>query len=84
VLCSMRLGVPFIVLRQLGAVRAPFGWPLLPSVRGAPDSPVHHRTMNSAQFPSFSSEADRCSHRPSWHNGQSGGTPDSPVRPGDR
>jgi hypothetical protein len=39
---------------------------------GAPDSPVHHRTVNSVRFPSFSSEADRCSHQPR-------GTPDSPV-----
>jgi hypothetical protein len=31
---------------------------------GAPYSPVHHRTMNSARFPSFSSEVVRCSHDP--------------------
>jgi hypothetical protein len=36
-----------------------------------------HRTVNSVRFPSFSGEADRCSNRPR-------GTPDSPVRPGDR
>jgi hypothetical protein len=33
VCCSMRLEVPFIAPRQLGAVGAPFGSPLLPSVR---------------------------------------------------
>jgi hypothetical protein len=51
---------------------------------GTPDSPVHLRTVNSARFPSFSNEADRCCHRPPWHIRQSGGTPDSPVRPSDR
>jgi hypothetical protein len=34
VLCSMCLGVPFIALRQLGTVWAPFGRHWLPSVRG--------------------------------------------------
>jgi hypothetical protein len=48
---SIRLGVPFIALRQLGAVGGQLGRPILPSVvwctgqSGAPpDSPVHHRT----------------------------------------
>jgi hypothetical protein len=48
---SMRLGVPFIAPRQLGAVGGILGRPKLPSVgwrtgqSGAPpDSPVHHRT----------------------------------------
>jgi hypothetical protein len=30
--CSMRLGVPFIAPRQLGAVGTPFGRQFLPSV----------------------------------------------------
>jgi hypothetical protein len=34
VYCSMRLGVPFIAPRQLGAVGALFGRPLLPSIHG--------------------------------------------------
>jgi hypothetical protein len=38
---SMRLGVPFIAPRQLGAVG---GQTCLLS-GGAPDSPVHHRTV---------------------------------------
>jgi hypothetical protein len=84
VYCSMRLGVPFIAPRQQGAVGAPFGRPLLLSVRGAPDSLVHHRTVINARFPSFSREADHCSHQPPWHTGQFGGTPNSPVQPGDR
>jgi hypothetical protein len=33
VYCSMCLGVSFIAPRELGAVGAPFGRPLLPSVR---------------------------------------------------
>jgi hypothetical protein len=70
VYCSMCLEVPFIALRQLGAVWVPFERLWLPSVHG------HHRTMNSARFPSLFGEADRCSHRPR-------GTSDSPVRPGD-
>jgi hypothetical protein len=57
--CSMRLGVPFIAPRQLGAVGSPFGRHFLPSVgwrtrqSGAPPN------MNSARFLSFSGEADR-------------------------
>ena len=34
VYCSMRLGVPFIAQRQLGAIGAPFGRQQQPSVRG--------------------------------------------------
>jgi hypothetical protein len=42
---SMRLGVPFIALRQLGAIEAnKEGHPCLLS-SGAPDSPVRHRTV---------------------------------------
>jgi hypothetical protein len=57
VFSSMRLGVPFIALRQLGAVGDQLGRHFLPSIEwctphtpctgqsGAPpDSPVHHRT----------------------------------------
>jgi hypothetical protein len=58
VLCSMRLGVPFISPRQLGAVGSPFGRQFLPSVgwrtgqSGAPPG------MNSARFISFFDEAN--------------------------
>jgi hypothetical protein len=55
VFSSMRLGVPFIAPRQLGAVGGQLGRPNLPSVgwctgqSGAPpDSPVHHRTVTLA------------------------------------
>jgi hypothetical protein len=54
---SMRLGVPFIAPRQLGAVESITGRQFLPSVdwrtgqSGAPpDSPVHHRTLSGADF----------------------------------
>jgi hypothetical protein len=57
VFSSMRLGVPFIALRQLGAVESIPGRQFLPSVAwrtgqsGAqPDSPVHHRTLSGADF----------------------------------
>ena len=53
----MRLGVPFIAPRQLGAVESIPGRQFLPSVdwrtgqSGAPpDSPVHHRTLSGADF----------------------------------
>jgi hypothetical protein len=42
VLCSMRVEVPFIAPRQLGAVGIPFGWQFLPSVgwcTGQSDAP---------------------------------------------
>jgi hypothetical protein len=41
---SMRLGVPFIAPRQLGAVGDQHGRLSLPSVEWHPDSPVRHRT----------------------------------------
>jgi hypothetical protein len=36
--------------------------------------PWAHQTVNNAWFSSFSGEADRCSHGPPWHTGQSGVT----------
>jgi hypothetical protein len=54
VFCSMRLGVPFIASRQLGAVGDQLGRQILSSVEWwppqsrAPDSPVHHRTTTVA------------------------------------
>jgi hypothetical protein len=70
VCCSMRLGVPFIAPRQLGAIGAPFGRQFLPSVcwrtgqSGAPPD------KNSAWFLSLFGEVDRCTHG-------SFGTPDT-------
>jgi hypothetical protein len=78
----MCLGVRFIAPRQLGAVGVPFVRPWLPYVHGR--SPVHHRTMNSARFPSLFGEDDHCQPLVPWRTGQSGGTPDSLVLPVDR
>jgi hypothetical protein len=80
----MRLGVPFIAPRQLGAVESNPGRQFLPSVAwrtrqsGAPPDTVR------CGFLSFSGEADR------WRLGAVGApdtvryTPDSPVPPPDR
>jgi hypothetical protein len=48
VLSSMRIGVPFIAPRDLGAVEDPFGRPWLLSVRGCIGLSGAHRTVNSA------------------------------------
>jgi hypothetical protein len=65
---SMRLGVPFIAPRQLGAVGDNLGRPSLPSVKwrtgqsGAP--PDSYYSMSGARFPSKSGTDDRCSSGP--------------------
>jgi hypothetical protein len=59
VFCSMRLGVPFIAPRQLGAVGSPFGRQFLPSVRWRTGQSSAPPDMNSARFISFFGEADR-------------------------
>jgi hypothetical protein len=57
VYCFMRLGVPFIAPRGLGAVGASFGSSQPSLFVGAPDCPVRHRTVHSNesdwQFPSL-------------------------------
>jgi hypothetical protein len=78
---SMRLGVPFIAPRQLGAVGDQHGRLSLPSFEwrtgqsGAP--PDSHCSISGARFPSKSGTVDRCSSG-------SVGAPDSPVHPADR
>jgi hypothetical protein len=84
---SMRLGVPFIAPRQLGAVGTQQGRQFLPSSGGAPDSPVHHRTATVAcpvriSFHSWRSRpldlrAGWCTRHCPVHTGQS----DAPSRP---
>jgi hypothetical protein len=65
---SMRLGVPFIAPRQLGAVGDQLGRPVLPSVElrtgqsGAP--PDSYCSLSGARFPSKPGIDDRCSSRP--------------------
>jgi hypothetical protein len=78
---SIRLGVPFIAPRQLGAVGGQLGRQFLPSVEwrtgqsGAP--PDSHCSLSGARFPSKSGTVDCCSSMPV-------GAPDSPVSPADR
>ena len=45
VFSSMRLGVPFIAPRQLGAVESKSGRPILPSVVGCTGQSGAHRTL---------------------------------------
>ena len=77
VISSMRLGVPFIAPRQLGAVESNPGRQFLPPVAwrtgqsGAPPDTVRYGSL------SLFGEADR------WRLGAVG-TPDSPVPPPDR
>jgi hypothetical protein len=86
-----RLGVPFIGTRGLGAVGSNPGRQILPSVgwrtgqSGAPpDSPVHHRTLSGARFPSKNGVVDRCSPGAVGAPDTVRCTPDSPVPPSDR
>jgi hypothetical protein len=65
---SIRLGVPFIAPRQLGAVGDNLGRQFLPSVEwrtgqsGAP--PDNYCSLSGARFPSKSGIVDRCSFGP--------------------
>jgi hypothetical protein len=85
---SKRLGVPFIVPRQLGAVGGKLGRPSLPYVErhtgqsGAP--PDSYCSMSGARLPSKSSTVDRCSFKPVGAPDTVWCTPDSPVPPADR
>ena len=79
---SMRLGVPFIAPRQLGAVESKSGRPSLPSVSWRTGQSGAHRTLSGARFVSLNGEDDRCrpladlallAHRTCpVHTGQSG------------
>ena len=80
----MRLGVPFIAPRQLGAVENKSGRPSLPSVVGCTGQSGAHRTLSGARFPSLNSAADRCRSGSRWRTGHVRCTPDSPVPPSDR
>jgi hypothetical protein len=57
---SMRLGVPFIAPRQLGAVESTSGRLFLPSVVGRTGQSGAHRTLSGARFVSLNSASDRC------------------------
>ena len=75
----MRLGVPFIAPRQLGAVESNSRRPNLPSVVGCTGQSGAHRTLSGARFPSLNSAADRCRSGSRWRTGHVRCTPDSPV-----
>jgi hypothetical protein len=77
---SMRLEVPFIAPRQLGAVENTSGRLSLPSVVGRTGQSGAHRTLSGARFISINSEADRCRPLQIWRTVQSG----APVLPSDR
>ena len=80
----MRLGVPFIAPRQLGAVENKSRRPSLPFVVGRTGQSGAHRTLSGARFPSLNGEADRCRCGSRWRTGHVRCTPDSPVPPSDR
>jgi hypothetical protein len=73
----MRLGVPFIAPRQLGAVESKSGRPFLPSVVWRTGQSGAHRTLSGARFLSFYGEVDRWQPESLWRTGQSG----APFRP---
>ena len=85
---SMRLGVPFIAPRQLGAIKDQLGRPILPSVEwrtgqfGAP--PDSYCSLSGARLPSKSGTDDRCSSGPVGATDSVRCTPDSLVSPVDR
>ena len=80
----MRLGVPFIAPRQLGAVESKSGRPILPSVDWCTGQSGAHRTLSGARFPSLNSAVDRCPPESRWRTGHVRCTPDSPVPLPDR
>jgi hypothetical protein len=81
---SMRLGVPFIAPRQLGAVESIPGRQILPSVAWCTGQSGVHRTLSGARFLSFYGEADRWQPESRWRTGHVRCTPDSPVPPSSR
>ena len=80
----MRLGVPFIAPRQLGAVESNSGRLILTSVIGRTGQSGAHRTLSGARFLSLNGAADRCRSGSRWRTGHVRCTPDSPVPPSDR
>jgi hypothetical protein len=80
---SMRLGVPFIAPRQLGAVGGQLGRPNLPSIgwrtgqSGAP--PDRSSRRSGARSPSKFGISDRCSSALTGARDTVRCTPDSPV-----
>jgi hypothetical protein len=69
---SMRLGVPFIAPRQLGAVESNLGRLILPSVDWRTGQSDAHRTLSGARFPSKHGAVDRWQPESRWRTGQFG------------
>jgi hypothetical protein len=80
----MRLGVPFIAPRQLGAIESNLGRHFLPSVAWRTGQSGAHRTVSGARFLSLYGEADRWQLESRWHTGHVWCTLDSPVPPSSR
>jgi hypothetical protein len=80
----MRLGVPFIAPRQLGAVESNLGRLILPSVDWRTGQSGAHRTLSGARFLSLTGTADRWQPESRWRTGHVRCTPDSPVPPSSR
>jgi hypothetical protein len=79
-----RLGVPFIDPRGLGAVGLHLEGNISFLSGGAPDSPVHHRTLSGARFPSQIGAVDCCCLGAIGAPDTVRCTPNSPVPPYDR
>jgi hypothetical protein len=75
----MRLGVPLIAPRQLGAVGSNLGRQFLPSVDWRTGQSGAHRTLSGARFLSLNGKADRWQTWSRWRTGHVRCTPDSPV-----
>jgi hypothetical protein len=80
----MRLGVPFIAPRQLGAVESNLGRQFLPSVVWRTGQSGAHRTLSGARFLSLNGEVDHWQTWSRWRTGHVRCTPDSPVPPSSR
>jgi hypothetical protein len=80
----MRLGVPFIAPRQLGAIESNLGRQFLPSVAWRTGQSGAHRTVSGARFLSFYGEVNRWQPKSRWRTGHVWCTPDSPVPPSSR
>jgi hypothetical protein len=77
VFSSMRLGVPFIAPRQLGAVESIPGRQILPSVAWRTGQSGAHRTLSDADFFPSVAQSTVGAWEPLAH--PTVGSPDSPV-----
>jgi hypothetical protein len=80
----MRLGVPFIAPRQLGAIESILGRLILPSLDWRTGQSGAHRTLSGARFPSKNGAVDHWQPESRWRTRHVRCTPDSPVPPSSR